>query len=263
MKISKLKKIIIGTGVLAGVAGMMSYKNIAHNIMSHHPTWHTNQEIIKELPKFLFTRGEYDGIPNNATCLPNGTDLNAIYLGKQKAPFQKSEYFPISALIPKDAILYDPSCMIDLKFNVKSLERTSINMLKKLKEIKQGEIISLKEEGNQFHEYYWDYGEGLINMQDCGPIEGFGNFTLSIGCDKKGKYLSFFDIFDFKTGNGGYFDSNDNNEAQTREKIAGKILSKIGDPIYFYKRWYFTDAGITDKLIEERLKNKINYNKIK
>lgn len=252
--INKITKGCIYTLLGLGITAMFTYKEIAHNVMSHHPTWQTNQEIIKNLPKILFTKGEYDGIPNNANCLPNGTDLNAIYLRKQKNPFQKSPYFPTSVSIPKDAILYDPSCMIDLKFNSNSLEKTSISMLKKLKKIKQDEIIPLKEEGDQNHRYYWDYGERLINMQECGPIEGFGNFTLSIGHDEQGKYLSFFDIFDFKIGNGGYFD---NDETSMREKIAGKILSKIGDPIYFYKRWYFNDVGITDKLIEKTLENKI------
>ncbi len=236
-----------------GVTTAFTYKEIAHNVMSHHPTWQTNQEIFKDLPKILFTRGEYDGIPDSADCLPNMVDLNAIYLGKQKNPLPKSKYLPTSASIPKDAVIYDPSCMIDLKLNPNSLEKTSISMLEKLKEIKRSEIIPLKEEGDQFHRYYWHYGEGLINMQECGPIEGFGNFTLSIGYDKQGKYLSFFDIFDFKIGNGGYFD---NNETSIREKIAGKILSKIGNPIYFYKRWYFNEIGITDKLIEKTLEKK-------
>ncbi len=256
MKLKNLAKGGIFTALGFGIFASFIYKDIAHNVMSHHPTWQTNKEIVKNLSRILFTRGEYDGIPNSADCLPNGTDLNAIYLGKQKNPFQKSKYYPTSASIPEDAILYDPSCMVDLKFDSNALERTSINMLKKIKEIKQGEIIPLKEEGNQNHRYYWFYGERLINMQECGPIEGFGNFTLSIGYDEQGKYLSFFDIFDFKIGNGGYFD---NDETSIREKIAGKILSKIGNPVYFYKRQYFNDVGIADKLIEKTLENKIRY----
>ena len=252
MKKTILKYAALGIA-LTGIAGIVSYKNIAHNIMSHHPTWQTKQEVINDLPKFLFTRGYYDGIPDSTDCLPEGTDLNAIYLGKQKNPFEKSKYLPTSASISKNAAVYDPSCMIDLNFGPKSLEKTSINMLEKIKEMKKGEIISLKEEGNQYHRYYWNYGERLIDMIERGPIEGFGNFTLSLGYDEKGKYLSFFDIFDFKVGNGGYYD----NEALIEDKIAGKILSNIGTPIYFYKRWYFDEVGITDKIIKETLENKL------
>src|SRR3989338_985896 len=99
MNTKKILKYIALGSVLAGLSGIVSYKNIAHNIMSHHPTWQTKKEIINDLPKFLFTRGDYDGIPNDASCIPKGTDLNAIYLGKQKNPFEKSKYLPTSASI--------------------------------------------------------------------------------------------------------------------------------------------------------------------
>ena len=54
MKKTILKYAALGIA-LTGIAGIVSYKNIAHNIMSHHPTWQTKQEVINDLPKFLFT----------------------------------------------------------------------------------------------------------------------------------------------------------------------------------------------------------------
>ena len=250
-----LKKIVRYGGITAlGLSLLVAttYKEIVHNIMSHHPTEMTTNEIIRNLPKILFTRGWYDGIPNNANCIDELTDMNAIYLKKQENPFPVSEHRPTSASIPKDTKVYDPLCLIDFDFNLESVSNASLNILNKINEMKKGEIIPLKEEGNQCHRYYWNYGEGLIKMKLGEPIEGFGNFTLSLGYDEKGKYLSFFDIFDFKVGKGGYYSAD-----SIKERIGGIILSNLGEPLYFYKRWYFKDVGISDDSIKELIKQRI------
>jgi hypothetical protein len=250
--LKKLSK--IGACVIMGIGltAVLTYKNIAHNVMSHHPTDMTSKEIIEDLPKILFTKGWYDGIPDEASCVPKGTDMNAIYLEKQKNPFPESPYKPASASIPKNTALYNPSCMIDFGFSPKSLEKTTANILKRIKEMKPGDIVPLKEEGNQYDPYYWDYGEGLIDMQKIGPIEGFGHFTMSVGYDSGGKYFSFFDVFDFGSGKGGYYTT----QISLKDKIASNILPKLGKPIHFYKRWYFKDVGITDKVLEDVLSRK-------
>lgn len=238
--------IAAATVLALGVAATASYKSILHNVMSYHPLHMTTGEIVKNLPKMMFTRGFYDGIKDEADCVPSGTDLNAIYLGKQNNPLPLSKYRPSSATIPNDKPVYDPSCLVDLKFGPQSLKKTSITMLQRIKNMKRGEIIPLEEAGGEFHRYYWDYGERLIDMQKIGPIEGFGNFTLSIGYDERGRYLSFYDIFDFQVGNGGYMEV----EMSLEKRIAAVILPSVGDSIYFYKRWYFDEVGITDETLD-------------
>ncbi len=227
-----------------GIVGTLTYKDIAHNIMSHNPTGMTAEEIVRSLPKLVLTRGDYDAIPDNAN-VPEEMDLNAIYLGKQENPLPLSKYRPTSATLPPDVKLYDPSPLIQINLDTRSLETCMISMLYRIREMKEGDIVPLPQEGNKHHSYYWDYGSRLVNMRDFGPVEGFGNFTLSIGYDEKGKYLSFYDVFDFQPGKGGYVGKN----SSIDRKLAGMVLSKIGKPIYFYKRTYFSKIGLTDEVI--------------
>lgn len=238
---------IVGAAVLAlGATVQFSYKSVIHNVMSHYPVDMSTSEIAENLPKLMFTRGWYDAIKDGANCIPEGTDLNAIYLGKQKNPLPLAKHRPTAASIPNDEPVYDPACLVDLKFGPPSLEQTSILMLQRIRSMKRGDIIPLKQDGYRGHSYYWDYGEKLIDMQKIGPVEGFGNFTLSIGYDNHGKFLSFYDVFDFKVGNGGFMDSN----LSLEKRVGSLILSKVGKPIYFYKRWDFDEVGITDDVLE-------------
>jgi hypothetical protein len=245
--VQKGTKIIATLLLSLAVTTTVSYKSILHNVMSHHPTHMTTSDIVKNLPKMMFTRGFYDGVKDGTNCVPTGTDLNAIYLGKQENPLPLAKYCPTSATIPEGKPVYDPSCLVDLNFGPKSLEDTSITMLQRIRNMKKGEIIPLKESGSQYNRYYWDYGERLIDMQDIGPVEGFGNFTLSIGYDEQGRYLSLYDVFDFEIGSGGFMDVN----MSLEKKVASAVLPNVGEPIYLYKRWYFEDVGISNKLLNE------------
>ncbi|MBU4312616.1 MAG: hypothetical protein KJ706_07855, partial [Candidatus Omnitrophica bacterium] len=121
------------------------------------------------------------------------------------------------------------------------------------------------EEGN----YYWSRGllQDLLNMKQGQILHSgykdqsslqyqtdikLGNFLQSFGKNKKGIYLSIYDVWDFEIGNGGYFGVNLNPTAM----IQTRLMKAIGKPIYFYDRYYLSAGEIKKELERRKSKEK-------
>lgn len=250
----------VGATILGSLLAVnIPYKNVLLNLMSHQINELDLVYVLSHPFKHTLTRGDYTGIRRDVDCVPLDTDLNAIFLGLQDNPLQISEYRPNSARIPLEAKVYDPSCLLDIEITPQDIERTSVGMLEKIRKMSKGDIITLEHKTiqNDTGPCADNFGDCLVNLvsdRNFDPdtpyelVKGsfrenrFGNFTLSLGYDDRGKFLSFYDIWDFEAGKGGAF--NDDN-------LASDLLTKVGTPIYFYKRWYFNEVGITDEVIEE------------
>ncbi len=196
------------------------YKNILLNLMSHQINELDLSYMLSHPFKFTLTRGDYTGVREDVNCVPSDTDLNAIFLGLQDNPLPLSEYRPNSARIPLEARVYDPSCLLDIGISSNDLERTSVGMLEKIRNMKKGDVITLNHKTIQSDTGPCadSFGDCLVNLVSDRNFDSdtpyelvkgsfrenrFGNFTLSLGYDNKGRFLSFYDIWDFEAGKGG------------------------------------------------------------
>ncbi len=236
---NKLKKIGIATLIsLALGTGMVKFdvhKHIIRNIMSHHPVRMSLDKLLLNLPEFIFTRGYYTGHPTH--------DLNAICLGLEENPFKESEYKPTSLTYSPDQKFYSIGDDLKIDLTPKPFEIIEPSFLKKILEMKEGDVISLPQSK---YRAYTSFGNGLVNTYDFSSLIFFNYCTLSIGKDKNGCYLSFYDVWDYSDDT-GYFKLSDS----ITDKIGSKIIPIFWKQLHFYERFYFKDYDITEKTLKE------------
>jgi hypothetical protein len=200
----------------------------------------TTEDFVKPIPEFTFTKGDYTGMIKDACGVPAGSDMNAIYLGLQTNPFQQSAVRPTSLTGSEKMTFYDPGCAIRLNGGSMFARTVGPEISQQILDMKVGDAMPLvprptRGGGWQYRTKQWDE-YGIETDIQC------WRYTLSVGRDQRGKYLSFFDIWDFAPGKGGSYDKPDD----ITTKLASTMLPYVGTPIPLYKRFYFDQYGITE-----------------
>jgi len=244
---------IVGKGIAAvGLTGWLAtppiVKRAAHNIMSHHPD-QSNMDLLLSSPKLAWERGTYTGLTKKPCGIPENSDLNAIYLGLQKNPFKVTDKKPTAQSNIAGVTFYDPGCAIRFTSGPYMLRTLGSEKTKQILEMKNGDAIKLPVLP------LWGGGHIFNDSRQLDEI-GLeldilaGSYTLSVGRDEKGRYLSFYDIWDFAPGKGGSYSN------QFSGSLASKVLPYIGTPIHFYKRFYFEENGITEEILKKEAERK-------
>ncbi len=174
----------------------------------------------------------------------------------------------------KPNITNDDIAKLDINKDWKSALQTQLELrkktynwpkdfLQKLLQLKSGEITYLNEKrywNDSFHSYSKTDQRALFLTKI-----NLGNYFMSFGRDGKGVYMSIYDIWDFKVGDGGFYkDKIGNQKDKLRksglinnkknwlndfiENMEPKAMSAITKPIYIYDRYYLSEKEIKDEL---------------
>jgi len=168
--------------------------------------------------------GDYGGsyYDYNKRDYYGGPNILKMYLGLEPITLDRSLYKPTSLTKFSDVPLYSISKYTKLDEYL----NWNTDFLKRISELKEGEIIS----------------GGIIDAIHTKIDLGRG-YTVSIGRDKKGVYVSLFDIWDFDY-------SAENCARGEKDKnilllIERYLMDKIGkNKIGFYDRFYLNEAAI-------------------
>ncbi len=244
----KLKR-ILQVGALSLALGLSSMfcpltnrpiKEVAHNVMSNSG-YNETSLIGKKLldPKIYFSPGQYRGFmsqPEN-----DDLDVNAVYLGLQENQLPISEYKPTNLTNSDEIVFHSIKKYLHQK-EIFSLENILTKGLEKLLEMKKGEILSGEEV----------FGPSLdLGIPTKWSDLDLYHATVSYGKDDKGIYFSLYDAWDFGA-NSGYFKEHNDPISRT----LSFALSSIGKPIHFYDRIYFSDNGITEDVLRNKLRDR-------
>lgn len=235
----KTRKAIATATLLCILAIPALSKRAMHNIMSNHPVSYNTENFMKELPRLATTRGEYTGFVEDACGIPHNTDMNAIYLGLQQNPLKISTVKP-TALTDNANTYYDPGCAVRFEGGAYFATAVGSEIAQRILDMKIGDAIRLPYAPTRFTGYASKTGQ-VDNYSMKLDIYASG-YTLSVGKDTKGKYLSFYDVWDFSPGQGGYYQY-----SATPTDLAALVLPHVGTPIHLYKRFYFVEHGVTDE----------------
>lgn len=230
-------------------------KQMTLNIMSNTPRLPNEDTPPFTYPPFqvshLFNRGNYIGYfpkEHNKFSRPN---IPAIYLGLELNTFPKSEYIPTSLSGAEGIQFYSIKEHTEVFLSPSQISRWPPQIIQRLLELKNGEIIDSQE-----YKYLWSKHQKetleAVNIHPILPLVDLNEYTFSIGKDNKGIYMSVYDIWDFITSKGGYYDEHGN----SIDWLAGNLLSQLGKPIHFYDRYYFVDYGITEDHLKSLVKGK-------
>ena len=111
--------------------------------------------------------------------------------------------------------------------------------LLKLLILKPGEITYLN----------WDHYFSLVVKSKV----DLGSRLVLFGKDEKGVYLSVYDAWDFKPGDGFY---KVNKPANLFERMEPITMNMIGKPIYIYDRFYISEKAIKQAIADRQPDNK-------
>ena len=184
---------------------------------------------IGEIFRALFTIGGYTGLKRMQGDSKNSPpNMLAMYLKLEPIILPKSKYKPTSLTKYKDLPLYS----IKEYFSVKPFDSSwsSLGLLKRISQMEKGEIIKIKQVDD----------DQMMIDSDIDLV----HFTLSVGKDEKGPYLSLFDVWDF----GGKY--NEMWNLKGLEKIQSWAMNKVGEPIGIYDRYYLDENKLNERLEE-------------
>ena len=201
---------------------LIPIRRLAYRFASQTEAGYHDIDII--LDAIVLGDGDYRGsyYDYNNRDYHGGPNILKMYLGLEPITLDRSLYKPTSLTKFSDVPLYSISKYTKLDEYL----NWNTDFLKRISELKEGEIIS----------------GGIIGAIHTKIDLGRGR-TVSIGRDKKGAYVSLFDIWDFDY-------SAENCARGEKDKnilllIERYLMDKIGkNKIGFYDRFYLNEAAI-------------------
>jgi len=116
-------------------------------------------------------------------------------------------------------------------------ERWSDEVLKKLKNLKKGEVVQFPESAE----------EG-VPTQHAGigirPQLDIGSYTLSAGKDDQGTYISLFDVWDFGKG----YTEKWLKGSSILQQMQAPLMEAVGQPFAIYDRYYIPETDLQMEL---------------
>lgn len=166
----------------------------------------------------------YCGFHFNETKDCQSGGILAMYLGLEPVTFPHSLYKPTSLTKFQDVPLY--SIAKHIVINPFSAEEAwNTETLQKLQALNEGEILRQREKRIAY----------LVAV-----YVDLGHYTISFGRDKRGIYLSIFDVWDFEYGNESRLDF--------LQRIPPRLMQLVGNPIGIYDRFYLDEEEIKKEL---------------
>jgi hypothetical protein len=114
-------------------------------------------------------------------------------------------------------------------------ERWSDEVLKKLKNLKKGEVIQFPE---HVEEGPTQPGIGINPQLDI------GSYTLSAGKDDQGTYISLFDVWDFGKG----YSEKWLKGSSFLQQMQAPLMEAVGQPFAIYDRYYIPETDLQMEL---------------
>ena len=114
-------------------------------------------------------------------------------------------------------------------------ERWSDEVLKKLKNLKKGEVIQFPE---HVEEGPTQPGIGI------NPKLDIGSYTLSAGKDDQGTYISLFDVWDFGKG----YTEKWLKGSSFLQQMQAPLMEAVGQPFAIYDRYYIPETDLQMEL---------------
>lgn len=256
-------------------------KEFAYNYMSHESE---HESSLKLNPLYFFSKGNYNGFitnPETKQSFDFGIDLNRIYLGFGKNTLPVSKYKPTSFFNANNITFYsimdyyrpreNPDMPLKKHFTTRlGAHLMSEEGIEKILNMNSGDIFAYEKiypknitstriertlkDGSIITKEYSNSlnqsadGHSYVSNEPIFSLVDLEHFKISIGMDDAGKrYLSVFDAWDFEP-KGGVMSF-----PRLANKIGSLVLPFLGEPIYFYDRFYLDDFGMSEKVLRKEL----------
>ena len=118
-------------------------------------------------------------------------------------------------------------------------ERWSDEVLKKLKNLKKGEVIKFPEAGENVS--VDGVRAGGVGIR---PKLDIGSYTLSAGKDDQGTYISLFDVWDFGKG----YTEKWLKGSSFLQQMQAPLMEAVGQPFAIYDRYYIPETDLQMEL---------------
>jgi len=168
-------------------------------------------------------------------------DLLGFFL-KQKT-MQQANLKPQTARPTKISQRFKDLPTVTIKEHTKVLpvsdERWSDEVLKKLKNLKKGEVIKFPEAGENVS--VDGVRAGGVGIR---PKLDIGSYTLSAGKDDQGTYISLFDVWDFGKG----YVEKYLKGSSFLQQMQAPLMEAVGQPFAIYDRYYIPETDLQMEL---------------